>query len=237
MSSFKKLKAYDLTTVPRIANKQWDVDYVFDDNPNEYVTIYKGTNITSSFNIHEPILEGQYERLVYHTINHMFYQAYSGSLDTSSLANSFNYISSSGERPTGSYFNYNDNALIIKNFPTGTYSNITVLAIKQDIFGSKILPYYFNMSSSIYNIIDDGFGNLLDNNTLSQEYVYPDYVLEDYIEGAPVGDIYIGNIFYAHGLAVITHYGYQAFFLPSYFDIEGGSTYFIDSGTPYYGLN
>ena len=145
MSSFKKLNSSDVTTVPYAANKQWDLDFCAYPSDDSYLTIYKGTKFTSSFDPHldprnvnqfiDPITEGVYERLIYDSINHMFYQSYSGSLlNTSSLANSLFYESASEQRRTQSYFNYNENPALIKNFPSGNLEGIRVLSINQSIF-------------------------------------------------------------------------------------------------------
>jgi hypothetical protein len=190
MSSFKKLSKSDVTVVPNHANKQWALNYCPYPTSSEYLTIYKGTNVTGSFSLDEdPVTEGQYERLVYNQVNQLFYQAYTASLNTSSLMFTLNnYESASQQRPTSSYFIYNDNDNLINYFPTGSNEGIRVLAINQDIYGNKVLPYNFVLSSSAYYVTDDGVGNLYDNST------------------------HIGNIFYAHGYAVITNQDYQLMF-------------------------
>jgi hypothetical protein len=199
MSSFKKLSKSDVTVVPYYANKQWNLPYCPYPTSSEYITIYKGTNLTGSFvpkypsgsALEDPVTENQYERLVYSQINHLFYQDYTASLNTSSLANSIYYESASAQRPTSSYFIYNDNKNLITNFPTGINEGIRVLAINQNTYGSKLLPYTFQISSPLYNIKDDGFGNLYDYTNSTA---------------------HIGNIFYAHGLAIITNQDYQLMF-------------------------
>ena len=159
MSAFKKLSKSDVTVVPYAANKQWNLNYCSYPTSSDYITIYKGTNLTGSFSFDsDPITEGQYERLIYNQINHLFYQNYSASLNTSSLASSLFYESASQQRPTSSYFIYNDNPYFIDNFPTGAMAGIRVLAINQNIYGGKVLPGSFNLSSSAYNITDDGYG-------------------------------------------------------------------------------
>ena len=193
MSSFKKLSKADITNTPYAANKQWNLPYTCPSISNSYFNIYKGTYTTGTFCIDnysiDPITNGQYERLVYDSINHLFYQSYTDTLNTGSLMFNINtYESASEQRPTGSYFNYNINPNLIKNFPTGAGAGIRVLAINQEIYGSKVLPSSFNLSSSLYNIKDDGNGNLYN------------------------GSENIGNIFYAHGLAVITNPDYQLMF-------------------------
>jgi hypothetical protein len=193
MSSFKQLSKADVTSVSYAANKQWTLPFTCPSLSNDYFNIYKGTFITGTFvpsnpSI-DPITNGQYERLVYDSINHLFYQKFSGSLDTGSLMFNVNtYASASQQRPTGAYFDYNTNPLLVKNFPTGAGAGIRVLAINQDIYGSKVLPNSFNLSSSVYNIFDDGYGNLY------------------------TGSTHVGNVFYAQGLAIITNPDYQDMF-------------------------
>ena len=190
MSSFKKLSRADVTVVPYHANKQWSLGYCPYPTSSEYLTIYKGTNFTGSFNLDEAVTEGQYERLVYDQINQLFYQSYTESLDTSSLMFTINnYESASQQRPTSSYFIYNDNSNLIDYFPTGAMEGIRVLSINQSLFGNKVLPNNFVLSSSAYYVTDDGYGNLYNN-----------------------GTTHIGNIYYAQGLAIITNQDYQLMF-------------------------
>jgi hypothetical protein len=189
MSSFKKLSKSDVSVVPYYANKQWDLSISCFPTTSDYLTIYKGTNLTSSFSsASDPKSEGQYERLIYTQINQLFYQSYTASLDTRSLASSIYYESASQQRPTSSYFIYNDNVNFINNFPTGANDSIRVITINQNVYGNKVLPNSFVLTSSAYNVKDDGYGNLRDGLT------------------------YIGNIFYAQGLAVITNPDYQLMF-------------------------
>ena len=163
MASFKKLSKSDVTLVPYYANKQWNLSYCPYPTSSEYLTIYNGTNLTGSFSSDDdPVTEGQYDRLVYSQINQLFYQKYTAPLNTSSLANSIYYESASQQRPTHSYFIYNDSARLVENFPTGAMEGIRVLAVNQGIYGDKVLPNHFQLSSSAYNITDDGYGNLYD---------------------------------------------------------------------------
>jgi hypothetical protein len=192
MSSFKQLSKSDVTHVSYAANKQWNLTYPLGyPNNDSYVTIYKGTNVSGTFDsTMDPVTEGQYERLLYDQIDYLFYHSFSGSfLNTSSLANSFLYESASQQYATSSYFIYDENPNLIKNFPTGANDGIRVLAVNQDVYGNKLLPYNFKLSSSAYFITDDGNGNLFDT-----------------------GSIHIGNIFYPQGLAIITNQSYQNMF-------------------------
>jgi hypothetical protein len=192
MSSFKQLSKSDVTHVSYAANKQWNLTYPLGyPNNDSYVTIYKGTNVSGTFDhTMDPMTEGQYERLIYDQVDHLFYHSFSGSfLNTSSLANSFLYESASQQYATSSYFVYDENPNLIKNFPTGANAGIRVLNVNQDVYGEKLLPYNFRLSSSDYNITDDGNGNLFD-----------------------IGSVHVGNIFYPQGLAIITNQAYQNIF-------------------------
>jgi cell division septation protein DedD len=191
MASFKRLKRSDVISVPYVANKNWVFEYC-PYPKDQYIKLYKGTNVTGSFSTkYDAVTEGQYERLIYSQINHLFYQNYSSSnqnLNTSSLISSLYYDGASQNRLTGSYFNYNDNPGLIRTLPTGAMEGIRILAINQDLYGQQVLPYAFELSSSVYYVKDDGIGNLIDYKN---------------------SNTYIGNIFYSHGLAVVTHQDYQ----------------------------
>ena len=211
MSSFKKLSKSDVTVVPYSANKQWTLPYCPYPTSSDYLTIYKGTNFTGSFSLSEDITEGQYERLVYSQINQLFYQDYTASLDTSSLMFTLNnYESASQQRPTSSYFIYNDNNNLVTSFPTGAMGGIRILAVNQNIYGNKVLPNHFILSSSAYYVTDDGFGNLYDSKSTKT---------------------HIGNMFYAHGLGIITNQDYQTMFpLPPIAKNDTGS--FLTTDAP-----
>ena len=189
MSSFKQLSKSDVTVVANNANKQWNLEFSCFPTSSQYLTIYRGTNLTSSFSFaNDPKSQGQYERLIYAEINQLFYQSYTASLNTSSLASSIYYESASQQRPTASYFIFNDNANFTASFPSGSNETIRVISINQNVYGNKVLPGSFVLTSSAYNIKDDSYGNLRDGST------------------------HIGNIFYAQGLAVITSQDYQLMF-------------------------
>jgi hypothetical protein len=86
---------------------------------------------------------------------------------------------------------------------------IRVLAINQGIYGDKVLPNHFRLSSSAYNITDDGYGNLFDSAS---------------------SNTHVGNIFYAQGLAIITNQDYQLMFpLPPLAKNDSGSFPTTDS--------
>jgi hypothetical protein len=206
MSSYKRLSKADITTVSYSANKHWIISYT--STPNDsYSVYYKGKN--EPFNTTgSTTTNSQYQSSVFSSINHLFYQSYSGSLlNTGSIMfNVDTYQSASQQRPTGSYFNYNTNPLLIKQFPTGAGDLIGVLSIDQNIYGSKILPHSFRLSSSLHTFLDDGNGNLYDVAGAEDDYIDLNYITLTYFDNLLSGSIIpVGNIFYAHGLVVITN--------------------------------
>jgi hypothetical protein len=207
MSSFKQLNKADVTTVPYAANKRWSFYYT--SSPSNGVTFYRGTKSTFSPTSDNPATNnGQYRSLTYDLINHMYYQTYSGSLDTGSLMFNINtYESTSQQRPTSSYFIYNDSPQLIKNFPSAPGEEISVISISPKIFGSKILPHSFAMSASTVLIVDDGYGNLFDIDQATDDYVLLNYASSSYFADPTPnqGITFVGNIFYAQGLIVITN--------------------------------
>ena len=213
MSSFKKLNKADVTTVPYAANKHWDLPYSIIPN-DDYAVYYTGSNIP--FNVNGPFTtNNQYASLIYSEINHLFYQNYTSSLNTGSLKyNLDTYISASQQRPTSSYFNYNTNPLLIKQFPSGAGGTIGVLSINQSIYGSKILPNNFQISGSDRLIKDDGNGNLYEISQAQNQYIDLNWVTLNYTSTGSLiepGINFVGNIFYAHGIAVITNQDYIDF--------------------------
>lgn len=215
MSSFKKLSKPDVSVVPYYANKQWTIP---SSSFSNYLKIYEGSNIIGDFYPTEvTTTDGQYQRLVYAQANQLYYQTYSSSLNTSSLANSIYYESASQQRPTASYFIYNDKSQLVKNFPTGANETIEVAAINPSTFGNKILPTTFMLSSSAVFLVDDGYGNLLDIKGASGIYITDGYfnVAGYFADNTPQPNTYVGNIFYAQGTVIITNQSYQNAFNPT----------------------
>jgi hypothetical protein len=117
------------------------------------------------------------------------------------------YESASQQRPTASYFNYNTNPSLVKNLPTSS-DQFSVINISQKIYGSKILPNSFAISSSAVFITDDGNGNLYDYAGITDDYIVTSYISSSYFTASISSseDIaHVGNIFYAHGTIVITN--------------------------------
>jgi hypothetical protein len=192
MSAFKRINNSDVVVSPYIANKQWGFQPC--DTSENGIQIFFGSRLTESFSAeNDPVTYDRYERLVYNSINHLYYQEFSGSfLDTGSNMQSFNYESASIYRASGSYYNYSEEGYTIKAFPTGSGSQITVISVPKDLYGLSLDPGTFNISNSAASIYDDGHQNI--------------YVISSSV------NVNIGNVFYEHGLAVITNQNYQNVF-------------------------
>jgi hypothetical protein len=193
MSAFKRLKKSDVFVIPYVANKSWSFTLANGNPTGSYSVLYEGKKYTGSFNLNEETTSlGEYKRLVYDSMNHMFYQSYSGSLlaTHSLMLTTENYVSASEQRATSSYVSYNDDPALIKNFPSGSDQTIQVFSFSPDIYGSKIMPGSFQYSSSVSIFHDDGKGNLYRFST------------------------HVGNIFYEQGFAIITNQSYQFHFYP-----------------------
>ena len=101
MSAYKRINNSDVVISPYIANKQWAFESY--ELPDNGIQIFFGSLMTESFSAeNDPVTYGRYERLVYDSIDHMYYQNFSGSLDITSNLHSTNYESASIYRASGS---------------------------------------------------------------------------------------------------------------------------------------
>jgi len=208
--AYKKISPADISISQYEANKQFDIEI---GSLNSGVTSYIGENLPlgeDTFNSVDDYLttNNEYKRLMFSSIKHLFYE---------------NYIKSDGEFLYSSSFdNYLQNTLYkgpyttdIRNLinMTGSISDnikgnlINIISIDKNIYGNNIKPNTLIISESLYYIRDDGEGNIFDYST------EPNY-RETINSGIP-GEFYIGNIFYALGIIVITDGDYVCFFNPT----------------------
>jgi hypothetical protein len=209
LSSFKRLHTSDVFILPYEANKQ----YAFQDTElaDNNILIYTGVKHTGLF---DPLSELKthhvHQKLMYDTINQMFYQQYSGSyIDTRSLSHTPYYESASQYRATASYDNsriWNDRSL---NYPSNSGDHIKVISIPQRLYGQAIKRGTFIISSSDFYMRDDKRGNVYDLLGLVGDY-NEDYN-DDFFTGLDE-DNHIGNIYYSQGLVVITNPNYASLF-------------------------
>lgn len=226
MTAFKQLHTSDITVIPYTANKKWSFTYV--NTPNDgYITYYIGANTPFSVS-GNTTTNGEYQSSIYALANQLYYQSYTSSLSTQSLASSVYYESASEQRATSSYYKYEGYGYVA-NFPSSSGIQIGLLGISSDLYGNNILPYTFQISSSLITIIDDGLGNLFDVTylptlymsggyvnpyyALSAGYITSSYFTASYIaeEGSEFVPVHVGNIFYGQGNCVITNTDYINF--------------------------
>ena len=141
---YKRLSVSDTFVVPYTANKSWDITSgSFTANK---INVNIGTNYSGSIfdPISEYITNGQYDRLVYDSINMIYYPNFLPRyVDTSSRQNT---LLNDGTLTTSSYFRGHvelGNADTIKYFPTGANASIYVLNIPRNLTSDKILPTTF----------------------------------------------------------------------------------------------
>lgn len=71
MSAFKRINKSDVVTLPYVANKTWRVSS--SDLSANGIYVYTGKKYTGTFNPNiELTSNGEYQRLVYDSINHLF---------------------------------------------------------------------------------------------------------------------------------------------------------------------
>lgn len=183
--SFNQLGSSDIQTIATEVNKPWELSYCELIN-NGALKIYRGKNIQTPFNPNIDLRSHDvYERLIYHSINQIYYNQIDKSITTE-----FDVL---GDITfDNDYYKKPEYAGIVRNFPTDANAGIIVLKFNKDIVGDLIKPKTFRLTSINYDIYDDGNGNvynLIVNNKLL-----------------------IGNIFYETGIVVITNPAYLTLF-------------------------
>jgi hypothetical protein len=199
---YKRLNVSDTFVVPYTANKSWDIDSgSFADN-----RIVVNIGVNKSGSIFDPnaefITNGQYDRLVYNSINLSYYPNF---LPTSShlyLTERQGTVYNDGTLTTQSYYNgfiNPGNISTVKFFPTGANNVIYVLNVPKTLTSDKILPTTFEVSfssGSTYTakIYDDGNYNLF----------YSGSTVLSSIGTTLINGSYVGNVFYEQNVAILT---------------------------------
>jgi hypothetical protein len=202
MSVFKQFLASDIIVSPLEVNKSFTFTGANQlTGSNVGIDRYLGVNLDNTlFNPNSDPTTGQittqYQRLIYDSIKELYYSnytnnssSYGSSYATASLIPGSDTAGDVLVGPTssaGKYFNYPQTDLTFaKYFSTASNATIGVISIPVGIFGTYIQPNSFIITASSGSINDDGQGNLINIGT---------------------GEI-CGNIFYPHGIAVITSDG------------------------------
>ena len=200
MGVFKQFLASDIIVSPLEVNKSFTFIGA-DQLTGSSVSIdrFLGTNLSGTLfdPTTDPItgqVSSQYQRLIYSSIQELYYSNYINSSSsygapyaTASIipgSDPSGDVLSGSASSAGKFFNYLQTDLTFaKYFPTASNSTVGVISIPSRLYGNYIQPNSFVMTAPSGTITDDGQGNLLFNNGIC------------------------GNIFYPHGIAVITSDG------------------------------
>jgi len=196
MGAYKQFLASDIIITPFEVSKGFS--YKGNELTGSDVSIdrFLGTNLSGTlFNPNTDPTTGfistQYQRLIYSSIEELYYSNYLSSsygspATTQSLVPGNDAAGNVYVGPSnsiGRYFNYNQSTLTFeKFFPTGSGSAIAVMSVPSRLYGNYIQPNSFTWTCPSGSVYDDGEGNLILSST---------------------GEI-CGQIFYPHGLAIIT---------------------------------
>jgi hypothetical protein len=124
--------------------------------------------------------------LLYRSVQGLYYKNYiTGSLLNSASAYEWYPQSTAASGTFDNDFRY---------FPTASNAQVLVISIPRAKYGENVARASFSMSSSAYNIIDDGNGNLVD---------------------VAASNVHVGNLLYNQGIGVITNYDYINVFFPT----------------------
>ena len=247
--AYKKLNPSDIKSVPYVANKQYEFDSssYLDNNIQTYIGEYIPITTDQPF---DPVndnltTDGNYRRLIYESVRHLYYQNYvtKSSLDQETESEALIYPKNVGQFwHSSSYDNFLQNTLVSGSFKTNfrsfpyfesveyNFDNVSsslygtaiyfienaakvrVISLPKEQYGTGINPQTFQLSGSNFLIKDDGEGNLFDYSAVLSEYNGQIYGGDSYGYG---GDssllIPVGNVFYNHGIAVITNVDYICF--------------------------
>jgi hypothetical protein len=197
MGAYKPFLASDIVITPLELNKSFSFKGAALTASNAGIDRFLGLCTSSLFNpLTDPTtgqISPQYQRLVYSSIKELYYSNYLNSsaslgspVTTASLVPGSDVAGNVLVGPTssaGRYWNYPQTDLIFEHYyPTSSNSYIGVLSVPVGLFGNYIQPGSFVWSADSGSIYDDGEGNLILSS--SQKIC--------------------GQIFYPHGLAIIT---------------------------------
>jgi hypothetical protein len=235
MGAYKQFLASDIIVTPFEVNKTFTFQGINVGEASSPIALnypdvgidrLLGRNITGSlFNTTSDPTTGllgvQYQRLVYNSVLELYYSNYLSSSygDQVSRPILIPGFDTEGDRLIGSasnqaYYNYPQTTLTYpKYFPTASDALVGVISIPVRLFGDYIQPnsFVFSSATTSGSLTDDGEGNILYQ-----------------------GDI-VGNIFYPHGLIILTGNNSGSFGSGSVYgsaiygsSIYGASTSFID---------
>lgn len=201
MSAYKQFLASDIIVTPFEVSKGFSyIGAAQLTGSNGGVDRFLGVNVDGLFNPSTDPTTGeistQYQRLVYGSIKELYYSNYLSSsygdkVTTASLVPGADEAGDAYVGPiqsSGKYENYlQTNLTFARFFPTSSNATVGVISVPSGLFGNYIQPKSFILTSESGSIQDDGEGNLINSST----------------------GIICGNIFYYHGIAVLTTDGVE----------------------------
>ena len=199
MSAWKQFTTKDVTITPFIADKGFNITGGELTGSDAGINIFAGRNVpySSSFNFQSGFIYSSSANSVYNSAKQLYYTNYlsSSTGDYVATASLIPGVTRGDDRFVGSihsplFDNYLQSSLTqYRYWPTGSGDTITTISIPAKLYGEKIIPYTFEFkySGSTYFpngvfLTDDGDGNVISG---SENTV-------------------VGQIFYSHGIAVLT---------------------------------
>ncbi len=187
MSAFKQFLAQDVLVSPFEVNKGFS--FTSESFLDSDVGIVVLDGVSGSFLTNQDTTSiGDYQEfktLVFNSIKHLYYSNYSvsSSGDPISLPTDIRGSQPEGDRiqggrPYPNFDNYLQSTLHFNRYTPSISSS--VLSIPSKLYGDQIQPHSFKLTDGTTTFTDDGEGNILNNNAI------------------------VGNIFYPHGIAVVT---------------------------------
>jgi len=191
MSVFKQFLSQDVIVTPFQVNKS----FLFNGgnsltSSNVNIDRFVGRNVIGTFHSSSDPLTGhinppKFARGIYNSVKTLYYSNYisssKGDEATKTVIDNGVILEINNTQPR--FENYLQSTLTqSRYFPTGSNAQLGVISIPNRLFGEQIQPTTFYMNSSTSGSIrDDGEGNILS------------------------GSLNVGNIFYSHGLIVLTN--------------------------------
>jgi len=195
MTAFKQLLASDIIVSPFEVNKAFRFTGAAAlTGSNVGIDRFLGQNIEGLFDLSESTtgqVTSEYKRLIYSSTKELYYSNYQSSSYGDPVSVPYTILGNSPEgdvlvgstSSAGRYENYLESTLAYERyFPTSSSAVVGVISIPSKLFGDKIKPGSFIITSNSGSITDDGDGNLIFS-----------------LDGE-----YCGNIIYQHGLAILT---------------------------------
>ena len=221
MAAYKQFTTKDITIAPFTANKGFDFVSGSITASDVGIDIFQGINPTGSIISTEApdtgLISIQNTTGVYNSVKQLYYtnfstQSWGNEVPTQSIIPGALKADTIRIGPVQAprYENYLQSTLTqSRNLPKEPSGSVTVVSIPQKLFGENIVPNTFVLNYGNAEVADDGEGNLI---AVASGSGAPAALYGSGLYGSGVysssawynGGEVIGQIFYSHGIAVIT---------------------------------